>query len=54
MSKTKHAHFIGIAGRGMSAVAILLKEQGWVVTGSDAEFYPPASDQLKRDRKSVV
>lgn len=50
MSKTKHAHFIGIAGRGMSAVAILLKEQGWVVTGSDAEFYPPASDQLKRHK----
>ncbi len=44
----KHAHFIGIAGKGMSAVAILLKEQGWVVTGSDIEFYPPASDQLKR------
>ncbi len=40
------AHFIGIAGMGMSAVAILLKEQGWHVTGSDTEAYPPATTQL--------
>lgn len=39
-------HFIGIAGMGMSAVAILLKEQGWHVTGSDTEAYPPATTQL--------
>lgn len=45
MSKKK-AHFIGIAGMGMSAVAILLKEEGWVVTGSDSEMYPPATTQL--------
>jgi UDP-N-acetylmuramate: L-alanyl-gamma-D-glutamyl-meso-diaminopimelate ligase len=42
----KKAHFIGIAGMGMSAVAILLKEQGWKVTGSDTEAYPPATTQL--------
>jgi UDP-N-acetylmuramate: L-alanyl-gamma-D-glutamyl-meso-diaminopimelate ligase len=44
----KKAHFVGIAGMGMSAVAILLKEQGWDVTGSDAEMYPPATTQLDR------
>lgn len=44
----KKAHFIGIAGMGMSAVAILLKEQGWQVTGSDCEMYPPATTQLER------
>jgi len=46
----KRAHFIGIAGMGMSAVAILLKEQGWHVSGSDAEMYPPATTQLKRHK----
>ena len=44
----KKAHFIGIAGMGMSAVAILLKEQGWQVSGSDADAYPPATNQLER------
>jgi UDP-N-acetylmuramate: L-alanyl-gamma-D-glutamyl-meso-diaminopimelate ligase len=40
------AHFIGVAGIGMSATALLLKAQGWTVTGSDEAFYPPASDVL--------
>lgn len=44
----KSAHFIGIAGMGMSATAILLKEQGWEVDGSDTEAYPPGTDQLAR------
>ncbi len=43
------AHFIGIAGVGMSAAAILLKESGWVITGSDDAFYPPVSDYLARE-----
>ncbi|MEK9154414.1 MAG: Mur ligase domain-containing protein, partial [Patescibacteria group bacterium] len=44
----KKAHFIGIAGMGMSATAILLKEQGWQISGSDAESYPPATSQLDK------
>ncbi len=44
----KRAHFIGLAGMGMSATAILLKEQGWKVGGSDAEAYSPATDQLEQ------
>jgi UDP-N-acetylmuramate: L-alanyl-gamma-D-glutamyl-meso-diaminopimelate ligase len=43
----KTAHVIGVAGIGMSAVALLLKAQGWRVTGSDEAFYPPASDILR-------
>jgi len=42
----KKAHFIGIAGIGMSGTAMLLKEQGWEVSGSDEGFYPPVSDYL--------
>ena len=47
MKKPK-AHFIGISGKGMSAVAKLLQDQGWEISGSDAEFYPPVSDYLIR------
>ncbi|MEK7505636.1 MAG: Mur ligase family protein [Patescibacteria group bacterium] len=42
-----NAHFIGIAGVGMSATAVLLKEKGWDITGSDEGFYPPASTYLE-------
>ena len=45
---TKHVHFIGIAGIGMSATALLMRMQGWDVTGSDEGFYPPASVLLPR------
>lgn len=44
----KKAYFIGIAGAGMSAVAILLKENGWHVSGSDEGGYPPVSTYLER------
>ncbi len=40
-------HLIGICGTGMGAVAGLLKEAGHDVRGSDAEAYPPMSDQLR-------
>src|SRR3954470_6568962 len=41
------AHFIGIAGKGMSATALLLKQMGVEISGSDEGFYPPVSDYLK-------
>jgi len=41
------AHFIGIAGKGMSATALLLKEMGVEISGSDEGFYPPVSEYLK-------
>ena len=44
----RKAHIIGIAGVGMSATALLLKEAGWVVTGSDdAAVYGPPVEVLK-------
>lgn len=42
----RRAHFIGIAGVGMSGVAKLLLECGWTVSGSDAVNAPPVSDIL--------
>lgn len=40
------AHVIGICGVGMSATALLMKEAGWTVTGSDAGCYGPPGKTL--------
>lgn len=44
--RPRTAHFIGIAGAGMSATAKLLKDSGVTVTGSDEHVYPPVSQFL--------
>jgi UDP-N-acetylmuramate: L-alanyl-gamma-D-glutamyl-meso-diaminopimelate ligase len=46
----KKAHFIGIAGKGMSATALLLRQMGVQISGSDEGFYPPVSDYLKAEK----
>jgi UDP-N-acetylmuramate--alanine ligase len=38
-----HVHLIGIGGSGLSAIARLLLESGYVVTGSDRELSPLAA-----------
>ncbi len=45
----KKAHFIGVAGVGMSATAILLRDSGLSVSGSDEAIYPPISHVLARE-----
>src|ERR1700722_20786877 len=45
----RKAHFIGLAGVGMSATAILLRDSGVAVTGSDEAIYPPISKVLARE-----
>jgi len=42
-----HIHLLGICGTGMAALAGLLKEQGFRVTGSDEHAYPPMSTFLE-------
>jgi len=42
-----HIHISGICGTGTAAVAILLKELGFRVTGSDKAFYPPMGDVVR-------
>lgn len=39
-----HVHFIGIGGSGLSAIARLLLESGYTVTGSDRVFSPFAQE----------
>jgi UDP-N-acetylmuramate: L-alanyl-gamma-D-glutamyl-meso-diaminopimelate ligase len=41
-----HVHLMGVCGTGMAAMAGMLKRQGYVVSGSDANVYPPMSDFL--------
>ncbi|MEI6439648.1 MAG: Mur ligase domain-containing protein, partial [Alphaproteobacteria bacterium] len=36
-------HFTGIAGAGMSAVALMMRDAGHQVSGSDADVFPPMS-----------
>lgn len=45
----KKVHFIGICGKGMSAVAKLLIDSGITVTGSDEGFYPPVSTYIEKN-----
>src|SRR5256886_16140489 len=35
LGKTRHVHFVGIGGIGMSGIAELLANLGYVVSGSD-------------------
>ena len=46
-SEIRHVHFLGICGTAMGAVAAAMQEQGYVVTGSDANVFPPMSDFLR-------
>jgi len=36
----KHIHFIGIGGTGLSAIALILLQKGFVISGSDRESSP--------------
>jgi UDP-N-acetylmuramate: L-alanyl-gamma-D-glutamyl-meso-diaminopimelate ligase len=42
-----HIHLLGICGTGMAALAGILKELGYRVTGSDEHVYPPMSTFLE-------
>jgi UDP-N-acetylmuramate: L-alanyl-gamma-D-glutamyl-meso-diaminopimelate ligase len=46
INKISHIHFIGICGTGMASLALMLKEKGYEITGSDEGVYPPTSDLL--------
>lgn len=43
---TQHIYFLGIGGTLMGSLALLARESGLKVTGSDKALYPPMSDQL--------
>ncbi|MBI3894950.1 MAG: UDP-N-acetylmuramate:L-alanyl-gamma-D-glutamyl-meso-diaminopimelate ligase [Acidobacteria bacterium] len=54
LSPGQRVHLIGIAGTGMGALAGLLQEAGFRVSGSDEEIYPPISTLLAELRIPVL
>ena len=42
-----HIHILGICGTFMGGLALLARELGYTVSGSDANVYPPMSTQLQ-------
>jgi UDP-N-acetylmuramate: L-alanyl-gamma-D-glutamyl-meso-diaminopimelate ligase len=44
----RHIHLIAICGVAMAALAGMLKQRGYTVTGSDENVYPPMSTLLER------
>lgn len=42
-----HVHILGICGTFMGSLAIIAKQLGYRVSGSDANVYPPMSTQLE-------
>ncbi len=54
ISQPKHFHFIGICGTAMGSVAAGLKAQGFTVTGSDENVYPPMSTFLEQSGVTII
>ena len=44
---SKHIHILGICGTFMGGLALIARELGYRVSGSDANVYPPMSTQLE-------
>ena len=42
-----HLHILGICGTFMGSLALLARDLGHTVTGSDLNVYPPMSTQLE-------
>jgi len=50
----KKIHLIAVCGTAMAALACMLRDMGFEVTGSDHGIYPPMSDFLARNRIKVT
>ena len=47
-------HLIAVCGTGMGALACMLKNLGFEITGSDQKIYPPMSDFLAGQGLSLI
>ncbi len=50
----KHLHIVGICGTFMGNLALLARELGYQVTGSDLNAYPPMSNMLEEQNIEVA
>jgi UDP-N-acetylmuramate: L-alanyl-gamma-D-glutamyl-meso-diaminopimelate ligase len=46
-TRPRHIHFVAICGVGMAPMAVMLRDAGYHVTGSDIAAYPPMGDMLR-------
>jgi UDP-N-acetylmuramate: L-alanyl-gamma-D-glutamyl-meso-diaminopimelate ligase len=46
--KTLHIHILGICGTFMGGLAVIARQMGYQVSGSDQNVYPPMSTQLEQ------
>jgi UDP-N-acetylmuramate: L-alanyl-gamma-D-glutamyl-meso-diaminopimelate ligase len=54
LSGIRSVHFVGICGTAMASLAVALRGQGYTVTGSDQNAYPPMSTFLAQHRVEVM
>ena len=50
----KHIHILGICGTFMGGLAIIAKQMGYHVTGSDTNVYPPMSTFLEQSGIEII
>ena len=49
-----YVHIVGICGVTMAPLAVLYKNMGWKVTGSDRGFFPPMSTYLEENGIKIM
>jgi len=49
-----HIHLMGVCGTAMASLAVLLKERGFQITGSDQNVYPPMSTFLEQKGVTIM
>jgi UDP-N-acetylmuramate--alanine ligase len=52
-TKKSHVHFVGIGGIGMSGIAVILKQQGYTISGCDPDITQDTVTQLKKSGCAV-
>lgn len=52
--KQQHIHILGICGTFMGGIAIIARELGYKVTGSDINVYPPMSTFLEKSGIEII
>src|SRR5580704_5878642 len=53
-ASVSHVHLIGVGGTAMAALAGMLAERGYRVTGSDLQLYEPTASLLKNSKVEVL
>ena len=54
IEKKHKVHLIGICGKGMSALALMLRQKGFEITGSDEGFYDPVASLLVKHKIKIL